>query len=70
MKNDMPAPPQEQPQRSHLLACALLYLLLPNILFLAGWVQTWIAIPLSLLLAWMCFSFGKRSATQEAAYHN
>lgn len=68
MKNDMPAPPQEQPQRSHLLACALLYLLLPNILFLAGWVQTWIAIPLSLLLAWMCFSLWK-NAPQRKRQH-
>lgn len=66
MNSDMPAtPPQEQPQRSHLLACTLLYLLLPNILFLAGWVQTWVAVPLSLLLAWMCFSLWKNAPRRK-----
>lgn len=66
MNSDIPAtPPQEQPQRSHLLACTLLYLLLPNILFLAGWVQTWMAVPLSLLLAWMCFSLWKNAPRRK-----
>lgn len=62
MNNPVPAPtPQRRPQRSILLACTLLYLLLPNVLFLAGWVQTWIAIPLSLLLAWMCLLLWKNA---------
>lgn len=38
-------------RRSLLLGACLLYLLLPNVLFLCGWVETWLAVPLAVLLA-------------------
>lgn len=56
-----PATTVTTPQRGSLLAGAcLLYLLLPNVLFLAGWVQPWLAWPLIVLLSFGCFHLWRR----------
>lgn len=53
---------REQPRhRSPLLGACLLYLLLPNVLFLCGWVQPWLAWPLSALLAACCWLLWRRT---------
>ena len=53
---------REQPRhRSPLLGACLLYLLLPNVLFLCGWVETWLAVPLGVLLAAGCWALWRRS---------
>lgn len=59
--SESPATTVSSPQRGSLLAGAcLLYLLLPNVLFLAGWVQPWLAWPLIVLLSFGCFHLWRR----------
>ncbi len=48
-----------------LLSAALLYLVLPNIIFLMGWTQPWVAIPLSLLMITGCVLTVIKSSPQE-----
>ena len=55
---ETPAPPQ---RHSQLLGICLLYLLLPNILFLVGWVEPWLAWPLVALLSAGCWLLWRRS---------
>lgn len=55
---ETPAPPQ---RHSQLLGICLLYLLLPNILFLVGWVEPWLAWPLAALLSAGCWLLWRRS---------
>lgn len=49
-----------QPSRSPLLGVCLLYLLLPNVLFLVGWVEPWLAWPVSALLVAGCWLLWRR----------
>ncbi len=37
---------------SLIMPVSLIYLLIPNLIFIAGWLQPWFAIPISLLLLW------------------
>lgn len=46
--------------RSPLLGVCLLYLLLPNVLFLVGWVGPWLAWPVSALLVAGCWLLWRR----------
>lgn len=56
--SETPAQPRK---RSLLLGACLLYLLLPNALFLCGWVEPWLAWPLVALLAAGCWLLWRRS---------
>ena len=56
--SETPATPQ---RHSPLLGICLLYLLLPNILFLVGWVEPWLAWPLAALLSAGCWLLWRRS---------
>lgn len=48
-------------RKSWLVLAALLYLLLPNVIFLLGWVRPEIAYPLSALLLWAVIRVGRIS---------
>lgn len=55
---------------SLLLALTLLYLAIPNILFLFGWVRAIIAIPLSILIIYGCLYVWNKSRTDPSfRYH-
>lgn len=57
--------------RQLLIAASLVYLLLPNVIFLLGWVQSYVALPLTLLLVgalwWVCKKAKEECYSQQNA---